>query len=1173
MKKLLKLMMNLLRTCERNRGRLCSILGILAALSVGAMTMSGQEVTATINGTVTDPSGAAVSGARVVATDLDRGVKTTTTTNGAGAYTFPRLPVSRYSVRVEANGFQAAVKPEVLLVLNQIAKVDVQLQVGNVSQTVEVNSAAPILQTESTQVGTLIDSHALVSMPLSTRNYGELALLAPGSVTTNASSFTGGSGASAGLNTFYSGRPYINGNREQDDNYILDGLDNNQADEGGIAYAPSPDAIQEFDLITTNASAEFGNYLGGIINATLKSGTNQFHGDAFEFFRNDKLNANLWQNNWQHLARPLLRYNEFGGTAGGPIKKNKLFFFADYQGERYDQPGTAGGFTVFTAAERPGGGPNGSSNFGDLCTSIGGTFNGAGVCSNPVGQLYNPYSSSSPNTRSIFPNNIIPANLINPVAAKILSSSLYPAPINGNFTNNAVNVSHSYTNGDQGDAKVDWIATDKDHVYGRYTQQYVTNPTTNSQPLLFNSSNIYPLYSGTLDWTHTFGPSFVNDARAGVNYFPVNAYSSVSNGTGQNLPSVFGIPGVPSTFLPTIDLVNSLVSNFGTTDIVQAFNDTVIQAEDTAIIVKGRHTMHVGFQFFRYRDDVFYSGQGGAAGMFDFNGQYTALGGSTSALGNGGADFLLGLPEFIELGQNVGTRGLRYSEIGAFFQDDWHVNDHLTLNLGLRYELHTPQYEVDNRATNYGLISGQVYLAGNGSNCGFSNCQALYNQYNGITNYQPRIGLAWTPFGSKTVIRAGWGVTDFFEGIGVANIPAANPPFQGAGQQSYLATSALPGSTLTQGFSILPPPVCTPAAAVSTPSPGACFQSQTIHILNPDYRPTVSQQWNFTVQHQFGNSTTMQVGYVGEKNTHLTNIYYGQQRVLNPNGTLSNGRYLTGNLALQEETGGVVGYNAGIERVIDSNGYGNYNALQASIQRRLANGLQFQLNYTWSKCLTNAPGFFGQYGDANSGQSQANGGYAFPQYTYNQHADYGPCPNDVEHEFNGFVTYDLPFGHNRMFGSNSNKFVDGVLGGWQVNLLMNVHGGFPFEVTASDNPGTRSGNPRANCIAPSIVYGDQDSSKGGYQFWDPASFTQPIGTLGSCGTGVIRGPGMTEADLGVSKLFHFTEAQSLEIRGEAINLANTVILNAPTGRIGASFGLVQSAQLPRNVQLALKYNF
>ncbi len=474
-------------------------------------------MTAAINGTVTDPSGAAVSGATVTATDLERGVKTATKTNGGGAYTFPRLPVSRYRIRVEATGFQASVKSDVALVLNQVAKIDMQLQVGAMNQTVEVSSAAPILQTESTQVGTVIDSHVIEGVPLSTRNYNQLTLLSPGSVSTNASSFVGGTGTSAGLSTFASGRPYINGNREQDDNYLLDGLDNNENAQGDVAYTPSVDAIQEFNLITTNASAEFGNYLGGIINTTIKSGTNQFHGDVFEFFRNDKLNANLWQNNFNNLPRPLLRYNEFGGTLGGPIVKNKLFFFADYQGERYDQPATSSGFTVFTAVERPGGGPNGSADFGDLCTGAGGAFNSAGVCSVASKQLYNPYSTSSPGTRAVFPFNRIPANLISPAAAKILSSQFYAAPINGKLTNNQVNASHSYTNGDQGDIKVDWAATDKDHVYGRYTQQYVTNPTTNSQPLLFNSSSVFPLYSGVLDWTHTVSPTIVNDMRAGVN--------------------------------------------------------------------------------------------------------------------------------------------------------------------------------------------------------------------------------------------------------------------------------------------------------------------------------------------------------------------------------------------------------------------------------------------------------------------------------------------------------------------------------------------------------------------------------------------------------------------------------------------------------------------------------
>src|SRR5581483_4214632 len=324
----------------------------LIALAVFLLLLPGssqaQEVTAAINGVVTDPSGAAVSGAKVSAKDLDRGTVFPTTTDASGFYSLPRLPVGRYEVRVENAGFQAAVQSPVELQLNQNARINFQLQVGNVSQTVEVNAAPPLLQTQATQLGSVIDAKTNAQLPLATRNYVQLTLLAPGAVTTDPSEFTGPEA------TLYGGRPYINGNREQANNFLLDGMDNNQVSENGVGYTPSVDAIQEFNMITQNASAEFGNFMGGIISVSLKGGTNQFHGTAFEFFRNDKLNANNWGNNWNGLPRPLLRWNEFGGSLGGPIKKDKLFFFADYQGSRFDQPATSSAFTVLTAAERHG---------------------------------------------------------------------------------------------------------------------------------------------------------------------------------------------------------------------------------------------------------------------------------------------------------------------------------------------------------------------------------------------------------------------------------------------------------------------------------------------------------------------------------------------------------------------------------------------------------------------------------------------------------------------------------------------------------------------------------------------------------------------------------------------------------------------------------------------------
>ncbi len=330
------------------RDGLLSSLLALAFFFLQSGKIPAQEVTAAINGVVTDPSGAAIAGARVSAKDLDRGSLFPTTTDSSGFYNLPRLPVGRYEVRVESSGFQAARKPEVILQLNQNAKIDFAMQVGDVSQTVEVSSAAPILQTEATQLGTVLDAKTNAQLPLATRNYVQLTLLSPGTITTDPSSFTGAQA------TFTGGRPLVNGNREEADNFLLDGMDNNQVSENAVGYTPSVDSIQEFNMITQNASAEFGNFMGGIISVSTKGGTNAFHGDAFEFFRNDKLNANNWANNWSGLARPLLRWNEFGGSLGGRIIRDKLFFFADYQGSRYDQPSTSSPFTVLTTAERAG---------------------------------------------------------------------------------------------------------------------------------------------------------------------------------------------------------------------------------------------------------------------------------------------------------------------------------------------------------------------------------------------------------------------------------------------------------------------------------------------------------------------------------------------------------------------------------------------------------------------------------------------------------------------------------------------------------------------------------------------------------------------------------------------------------------------------------------------------
>src|SRR5438445_2641225 len=400
----------------------------------------GQEVTASITGTVSDPTGAAIVGATVTVRSVERGLTYTAVTNDSGIYRIAQLPVGSYELKVEKPGFASVAYPTFVLSLNQVARIDVPLKVGQVTQTVEVTGAAPVLKTEATQVDTIINSATNDNLPLASRNYVQLTLLAPGAVSTDPASFTSGNNTD-----FYSGRPLINGNREQANNFLLDGMDNNQVSDNLLGYTPAPDAIEEFNLITNNASAEFGNFEGGIVSATIKSGTNQYHGDAWEFFRNDKLNANSWSNNFSGTPRDKLRWNMFGATLGGPVFKNKLFFFVDYQGQRFDHPSSTSPITVFTTAERGG-------NFSQLLTQ-------KGI------QLYNPCQGTSGQNgtacvaatpRTAFAGNISPASMISPVAKALFASSLYPTTSNNNLQQNALNTTTSLLNSNQGDIKVDY---------------------------------------------------------------------------------------------------------------------------------------------------------------------------------------------------------------------------------------------------------------------------------------------------------------------------------------------------------------------------------------------------------------------------------------------------------------------------------------------------------------------------------------------------------------------------------------------------------------------------------------------------------------------------------------------------------------------------------------------
>ena len=475
-----------------------------------------QEVSAGITGNIKDPSGAAIVGAKVTAKDVDHQTTWDTMTEAEGIYAFPRLPAGNYEIRIEAPGFRAALLRGVTLELNARARLDATLEIGAVAETVDVSGTALQLQTESTQVGNVMTSSTNVNLPLNGRNFVQLTLLSPGVTTVNPAGFTNG------LRTTAGGRPYVNGNREEANNFLLDGVDNNNQNSNQVTYQPSVDAVAEFKVITNNASAEFGNFQGGIINVTIKSGTNQLHGSAFEFLRNDKLNANSWAANWHGTPRGAIRHNVFGGTGGGAIIKDKLFFFVDYQGIRRANPGAPASFSVFPAPFRN----------GDLSQVL--TQRGR--------QLYDPLTLSG-GIRQPFPNNQIPVTRINVVARNLFSMpSVYPAPVNGALQFNALNTNSTYVKTDQGDIKIDAKPTRRDDISARYTASRQDNPGMNSIPAAEGTFFTSPFVAAVFNWTRTLSPTIINEFRAGFNRSVFNDGGDPGN-AGQSRGTVRHRPG------------------------------------------------------------------------------------------------------------------------------------------------------------------------------------------------------------------------------------------------------------------------------------------------------------------------------------------------------------------------------------------------------------------------------------------------------------------------------------------------------------------------------------------------------------------------------------------------------------------------------------------------------
>jgi hypothetical protein len=1159
----------------------------------------GQQAAGSITGTVSDPSGSAIPNATITVRDTDRGTTWITKSGSAGIYEFPVVSTGTLVVTAEAPGFNKESRNSFVLSVNQVARIDFKMRVGDVSATVNVVDAPPLLQTSSTEVGSVIDANAVASLPLATRDTNELVLLVPGVVSPNIFAFQ------STQNTFGTGRGYVNGAREQDNNSTLDGMDINQPDNNDVAYVPSPDAIENFNVITSNAPADYGNYIGGVIVETTKSGTNHFHGTLYEYIRNTDLEANSWQDKANGslliqnsagayvpstvLPRPTLQWNNFGAAVGGPIVRNKLFFFADETTEINNTPRTAQTNSTIPT-------PFLGGDFSSLCTSQGATFV-AGVCSNPALQLYSPTYLTGPNagqvapvgSRQAFANNQVP--LSSTVAAAMVASQ----PFTQQFENQVYYTS-GYVHSFQGDLKIDWQASPKDHIMGRYSQSYTISTITNGADVLSpNLTRTYPLKNFVANYVRTISPSLVNEVRAGMQIFPAND-QAYTNSTSANYPQEFGLPGVQESILPQMTFGYGQVGN---ADNVEVFHDTTIEAEDSITWTRGKHSVHAGFELYHYIMNDIYSGGNGSAGQFAFTGQYTGNGNvpgtTTTIAGNPFADFLLGLPQTVLQGAPFHF-DLRNSLYAGFVQDNWNPTRNLTLNLGVRYELTTARGDKDaGENVNFKLDSGTPEIGTN------------YNTYKGIDNLQPRIGFAWQPgWVPRMVIRGAYDISTYMEGNGVGNMAIVNPPNTLLHTEINQTGAALnyPVTTLDQGYSAFSA-VCTPAQLVAL-APN-CLSGITTHSTNPNLQPAVDQQFSLAVQQQFGGNFTFNLGYVGNKDDHMSDIYIYNQKEINSVGAVVPGPFLQDTV----NAGSQSRYNA-------SDGISRYSALEATLAQKNFHGLDYQFSYTWSKCLANSLGYFGSYGDEEgAGESQTSGTQQFFQNAYNPKGDYGRCTIDLAQSFTGYAIYDLPFGRGKTFGGHVNTAVNEVIGGWKTAVDTIFHSGFgitPFAGAASfsdENPlsaSTLTGSfeARPNCVSgvksSQPMQTVQIGGSIGRTNLNPASVSEVAdvadgGTFGNCQTGALRGPGLKTANLTLTKQFPITQQANVAFSAQFINLTNTPIFSVPaaygspysscyacnavrttgpqgglSGTVGA-FGLVDGSNPGRQIEFSLRVNY
>ncbi|MGZ5530034.1 MAG: TonB-dependent receptor domain-containing protein, partial [Limisphaerales bacterium] len=709
----------------------------------------GQNVTGSITGQVTDQTGAVVVGATVTAENAATSVKTTSQTNASGVYTIRFLPVGTYTVTIDATGFTSQRVPAFALEIDRTAKIDASLKIGATTTVSVQEEIHPILDTTDSSLGNTISSTEIENIPLNGRNFSSLTLFQPGAIDTDPTGLTGNNAIER--NTYNNGIASINGNRAQANYYTLEGADLNEPQNNLIAYNPAPDAINEVRVISANAPATYGNANGGAIITILKSGTNSYHGSAYGLLENHKLDANSWGNNHNFPIIPKNDYTQsiFGGTFGGPILKNRLFFFVDYEGARYHKGGIASA-SVLTPAMRNG-------DFSALLAPGNGDI-----------QLYDTQNGFAP-----YAGNIgLP--ILNPVAQYLFAHpELYPlpnaSPTDGLLASNFQGKQTSFVKNNQEDFKVDWTPGNVNKINGFYSQGTGRDGSTALIPVFFPSQNVYPTHVGGASWVHTFSPTIVNEARFGFtrvrwdNSIPTDP----SGNFGLTGNAKVGIPFIGAQLYPGFSgqSISNNASYIGTNANTQILRDNTFNYYDNLTWQRGRHFLSIGGQATRYQQNYLNASNFGFLGTFSYSGIFTSNPNAPNGAGYGPADFVLDRVSNNQIGSTVGIVGNRQWRVAGYIQDDFKVSAKLTLNLGLRYEFDQPWYEVHNRTANV-LPNATVEYAGSvpaGAVAGAVVCptRACYNA--NYKQFMPRLGFAYQ-FSPKLVVRGGFGGTSFFEG-------------------------------------------------------------------------------------------------------------------------------------------------------------------------------------------------------------------------------------------------------------------------------------------------------------------------------------------------------------------------------------------------------------------------